>query len=81
MNRNRVNKKRMGRARVLSQAAAGMLAAALCFSADRRRWQDRREILLLHRHPRMWDRAEARAVPIQEVQAALAVQIQFPMEV
>ena len=31
MNRNRVNKKRMGRARVLSQAAAGMLAAALCF--------------------------------------------------
>ena len=62
MNRNRVNKKRMGRARVLSQAAAGMLAAALCFQP-------------------MWDRAEARAVPIQEVQAALAVQIQFPMEV
>ena len=31
MNRNRVNKKRMGRARVLSRAAAGMLAAALCF--------------------------------------------------
>ena len=28
MNRNRVNKKRMGRARVLSRAAAGMLAAA-----------------------------------------------------
>ena len=43
--------------------------------------KNRREILLLHRHPRMWDRAEARAVPIQEVQAALAVQIQFPMEV
>ena len=31
MNRNRVNKKRMGGARVLSRAAAGMLAAALCF--------------------------------------------------
>ena len=31
MNRNRMNKKRMGRARVLSRAAAGMLAAALCF--------------------------------------------------
>ena len=31
MNRNRENKKRMGRARVLSRAAAGMLAAALCF--------------------------------------------------
>ena len=30
MNRNRMNK-RMGRARVLSRAAAGMLAAALCF--------------------------------------------------
>ena len=28
MNRNRVNKKRMGRARVLSRAAAGMLAGS-----------------------------------------------------
>lgn len=34
MNRNRVNKKRMGRVRVLSRAAAGMLAAALCFQPD-----------------------------------------------
>ena len=75
MNRNRVNKKRMGRARVLSRAAAGMLAAALCFQ------QDRREILLLHRHPRMRGRAAVRAAPIQEVQAALAVRLLFPMEV
>ena len=80
MNRNRVNKKRMGRARVLSQAAAGMLAAALCFQPMTALAGPAGDSSL-HRHPRMWDRAEARAVPIQEVQAALAVQIQFPMEV
>ena len=61
MNRNRVNKKRMGGARV--------------------RWQDRRGILLLHRHPRMRGRAAVRAAPIREVQAALAVRLLFPMEV
>lgn len=80
MNRNRVNKKRMGRARVLSRAAAGMLAAALCFQ-PMTRWQDRREILLLHRHPRMRGRAAVRAAPIREVQAALAVRLLFLMGV
>ena len=64
MNRNRVNKKRMGRARVLSQAAAGMLAAALCFQpmtalagpmktcagrSDRRLRKSRRDIVLRKR--------------------------------
>lgn len=80
MNRNRVNKKRMGGARVLSRAAAGMLAAALCFQ-PMTALAGPAEILLLHRHPRMRGRAAVRSAPIREVQAALAVRLLFPMEV
>ena len=65
MNRNRVNKKRMGRARVLSRAAAGMLAAALCFQPM----------------TALAGRAAVRAAPIREVQAALAVRLLFLMGV
>ena len=71
MNRNRVNKKRMGGARVLSRAAAGMLAAALCFQP----------MTALAGPAGMRGRAAVRSAPIREVQAALAVRLLFPMEV
>ncbi len=59
MNRNRVNKKDGG-ARVLSRAAAGMLAAALCFQPMTALAGPAGDSFL-HRHPRMRGRAAVRA--------------------
>lgn len=80
MNRNRVNKKRMGRARVLSRAAAGMLAAALCFQPMTALAGPAGDSSLTSSSSNAGP-AAVRSAPIREVQAALAVRLLFPMEV